>query len=131
MSVLPSSNRDGSPSGESGAANPISVRDVAALQVPVHWAEAVAIVEELCALLVRGDAGVWIPESRDVLITAHGTVMVRLGAEGTSDIDDLGRMLHDLLDPAATPMPIRLFNAQSIGSGKFPTVSAYADALAY
>jgi protein TonB len=133
MSSPPSTGDwDGGAPSDLGAANPISVSDLATLPVSVHWAEAVAIVEEVCALLVGEDAaGQWVPDSRDVFITAHGTVMLGRGAEGSNDIDELGRMLHALLDPAATPMPIRLFIAQSIGSGKFTTVSAYAEALAY
>ena len=34
--------------------SPIAVSDVLALQVPIHWAEAVAVIEELCEVI--GDA---------------------------------------------------------------------------
>ena len=103
-----------------------------ALQVPIHWAEAVAVIEELCEVLgdARGSA-VRIPDLEDIAITARGSVMLRRGAPATQDIDGLGRALHALLDPAATPMSLRLFVAQSSGSEKYHSVSAYASALAY
>ncbi len=112
--------------------SPIAVSDVLALQVPIHWAEAVAVIEELCEVLgdARGSA-VRIPDLEDIAITARGSVMLRRGAPATQDIDGLGRALHALLDPAATPMSLRLFVAQSSGSEKYHSVSAYASALAY
>jgi hypothetical protein len=111
---------------------PIALGDVLALQVPVHWAEAVAVVEELCAVLVDvAGASVRIPELQDIAITSQGTVLLRRGAAMTQDIDGLGRALHALLDPAATPMPLRLFVAQSNGVEKYNSVAAYAGALAY
>lgn len=120
-------NRGRTPS----AASPISLADLRALGVRVHWAEAVAIVEELCAVLVRTEQSGGVPDLRDVAITSHGTVMIRQGAEVSRQIDDIGRTLHALLDADSTPMPLRLFVAESIGSGKYPSVSAYAEALAY
>jgi hypothetical protein len=133
MSDLPSTaDWIARPSSEPVAAHPISLSDIGALQVRVHWAEAIAIVEELCAVLVGEDAAtIWIPDTQDVLITVQGTVMIRRGAAGTEDIDDLGRMLHTLLDTSDTPMPVRLFIAHSIGSGRYGSIAEYADALAY
>jgi outer membrane biosynthesis protein TonB len=113
------------------AASPISLADFHFLRVRVHWAEAVAIVEDLCALLAGSGQNGGIPDLRDIAITSHGTVMIRQGAEVSSEIDDIGRTLHALLETDATPMPLRLFVAESIGSGKYTSVAAYAEALAY
>jgi hypothetical protein len=117
--------------GAAPALNPIAVTDIVALGVPVDWPEAVAVVAELCTVLQAAESATWVPEPEDVLITAHGTVIIRRGGGGTHDVDELGRMLHSLLDPSRTPMPIRLFLTQSIGFNRYTTVQAYAEALAY
>src|SRR5262245_21095862 len=113
------------------AASPISLADLHTLRVRVHWAEAVAVVEELCALLAGSGQNGGIPDLRDIAITSHGTVMIRQGAEVSTEIDDIGRTLHALLESDTTPMPLRLFVAESIGSGKYTSVQAYAEALSY
>lgn len=113
------------------AANPISLADVLALRVPVHWTEAVAVIEELCSVLLTGGEPSAIPEAESILITAQGTVLIRLGAKGTREVDTVGRMLNALLDPVTTPIPLRLFVAHSIGSDKYRSLQAFAEALAY
>src|SRR6187455_533056 len=116
---------------QSFGANPISLADVLALRVPVHWTEAVAVIEELSlVLLTDGDPSA-IPEAESILITTQGTVLIRLGALGTQDVDAIGRMLNALLDPVTTPIPLRLFVAHSIGSDKYRSVRLFAEALAY
>lgn len=116
---------------QSFAANPISLADVLALRVPVHWTEAVAVIEELSLVLLTDGEPSAIPEPESILITAHGTVLIRLGARGTQDVDAVGRMLNALLDPVTTPIPLRLFVAHSIGSDKYRSLQAFAEALAY
>ena len=65
------------------SANPISLAHVLALSVPVHWTEAVAVVEELCQTLTATDGpDALVPDPEDVLITAQGALMVRRGAPG-------------------------------------------------
>jgi hypothetical protein len=113
------------------AANPISLADVLALRVPVHWTEAVAVIEELCGVLtVDGDPRA-IPEAESILITAQGGVLIRRGAADTQAVDAIGRMLNALLDPVTTPIPLRLFVAHSIGSDKYRSVQAFSEGLAY
>jgi outer membrane biosynthesis protein TonB len=113
------------------AASPISLTDVCALQVPIHWAEAVAVVQDVGALLAGGRVVAGIPDLADVAITSAGTVMIRRGATGRHDVDELGRMLNRLLDIETSPMPLRLFVAHSLVSSKYTSVSAFLDALAY
>src|SRR5262245_60045960 len=127
--MTPGTNTD--PVRTMNAASPISLADFHLLRVRVHWAEAVAIVEELCALLAGSGQNGGIPDLRDIAITSHGTVMIRQGAEVSDEIDDIGRTLHALLESDATPMPLRLFVAESIGCGKYTSVTAYAEALPY
>lgn len=116
---------------QSFAANPISLADVLALRVPVHWTEAVAVIEELSLVLLTGGEPSAIPEAESILITAQGTVLIRLGARSAQDVDAIGRMLNALLDPVTTPIPLRLFVAHSIGSDKYRSLQAFAEALAY
>ena len=112
-------------------ANPISLADVLALRVPVHWTEAVAVIEELSLVLLTDGEPPAIPEAESILITAQGAVLIRLGAVGAQGVDAIGRMLNALLDPVTTPIPLRLFVAHSIGSDKYRSLQAFAEALAY
>jgi len=116
---------------QSFAANPISLADVLALRVPVHWTEAVAVIEELCLVLTADGEPSAIPEAESIVITAQGAVFVRRGAAATQQVDAVGRMLNALLDPVTTPIPLRLFVAHSIGSDKYRSIQAFAEGLAY
>ena len=116
---------------QSSAANPISLADVLALRVPVHWTESVAVIEELCVVLTGQGEPSAIPEAESILITALGAVLIRLGAANTQGVDAIGRMLNALLDPVTTPIPLRLFVAHAIGSDKYRSLQAFAEGLAY
>lgn len=117
--------------GSDTAANPISLADVLSLRVPVHWTEAVAVIEELCLVLSADGEPAAVPDPHGIVITAQGAVMIRRGAGNSTDVDAIGRMLNVLLDPVSTPIPLRLFVAHSIGSEKYQSVTAYGEALAY
>jgi hypothetical protein len=105
----------------------VSVADLLALEVPVHWPEAVAIVADVCTnLMDRGDAV--IPHAADVLINGVGKLAIRSG-DGETDPAALGRMLHNLADTAPTPAPLRLFVSHAISSERYHSVSAFAEAL--
>ena len=99
--------------------------------MPVHWTESVAVIEELCVVLTRTGEPSAIPEAESILVTAQGSVLIRLGAAGTQGVDAIGRMLNALLDPVTTPIPLRLFVAHSIGSDKYRSLQAFAEGLAY
>ena len=95
----------------------------------MHWSEAVAVLAELCAVLLGRDVRV-IPHPADVLINGEGKLSVRAEESGESNSAALGRMLHDLLATASPPAPLRLFVSQAISSDRYQAVSAYATALA-
>ena len=77
--------RESAHSGSTG--NQISLADVIARQVPVVWSEAVATIEELCAVLINtGSPRAAVPELSDVMITPAGTVTIRHGAIGDRDL---------------------------------------------
>lgn len=113
-------------------AHPISLADVIGLGVVPHWTEAVAVVEELCAILPVDEGGVvLVPEAPDVAITSRGSVIVRKGAGGVADVHALGRLLYALLDPGTAPMALRLFAAHATSAGGYATVRGFAEALTY
>jgi hypothetical protein len=106
----------------------ISVADLLARQVPLHSSEAVAILAELCGvLLAQGDAA--IPHTADVLISGAGQLSIRAHDGGESDPGALGRMLHSLLDTANPSAALRLFVSQAISSDRYQSVSAFSEAL--
>jgi hypothetical protein len=113
-------------------ASGISLKDVLTRQTPVHWAEAVATVEDLCvALMATNEVTAQVPDLADILITSDGRVMLRPGAAGDPDVATLGRTLHALLSSATTALPLRLFVTSSISSDRFKSVALFADALSY
>src|SRR3954464_10272862 len=89
--------------GTSGASW-VSVAEILAHRVPVHASEAIAVLAELCAVLLGGGDDA-IPHAADVLLNGDGALSVRGPHRGASDSSALGRMLHDLLDTAETPVP--------------------------
>lgn len=107
----------------------VSVAELLERQVPLHWSEAVAVLSELCAVLLERDVRV-IPHAADVLINGDGKVAIRTEEDGESSAAALGRMLHDLLATASPPAPLRLFVSQAISSDRYQALSAYATGLA-
>jgi hypothetical protein len=112
-------------------ANPIALADVLQLRVPVHWTEAVAVIEELCVVIAESVEPDFIPDAEGIVITSQGAVMVRRGSPGSTEVDAIGRTLNALLDPVSTPIPLRLFVAHGIGSEKYRSAAAFGEALSY
>lgn len=107
----------------------VSVAELLGRQVRVHPSEGVAVVAELCAVLLgRGDQA--IPHPADVLLNGEGALTIRGPHHGESDSGALGRLLHDLLDPAHAPVPLRLLASQAISSERYQSVTAFSEALA-
>jgi hypothetical protein len=106
----------------------VSVAELLERHVPMHWSEAVAVVAELCAVLLERGAPV-IPHPSDVLINGQGTLAIRTEDVGESNPAALGRMLHNLCATASPPAPLRLFVSHAISSDRYQSVSAFADAL--
>ncbi|MBP1636761.1 MAG: hypothetical protein H6Q10_3335 [Acidobacteria bacterium] len=130
--------------GDAGRPKPASNRafqkgvDLAALtarETPIAWFEAVAIVQELCAVLLNGRRGD--PpaefEAEDVAITAEGTVEVRGGAShGLPSVPQVGHLLLTLLGEAETlPVQLRLFALQEVSpTPRCSTLGEFSNQLA-
>ena len=107
----------------------LSLEELVRRELAINWDEAVAIVEEVCALAAPAETGV--PEPSDLYI-ADGTVVRREGARAQSEVSSAGRLLHSLLSTAAaTPVPLRLFVTQASAKGAHASLAAFAKALAY
>ena len=82
----------------------VSLGDMLNRQVALGWAEAVAIIAELCTVLTRdGGPGAQIPDPTQILLTADGTVTIRSDGRGASPGTTPGRLLHTLLASSAAP----------------------------
>jgi hypothetical protein len=111
---------------------PIPLEEVIGRGTPVHWDEAVAIVEDLCRVVIA-DSGeeAQVPALADILIGAAGDVTLRR-SRGEKSPTAAGRALHALLVNAAdVPMPLRLFVMQSTVPGTYGSVREFAAALSY
>lgn len=107
----------------------LSLEEIVRREVVVNWDEAVAVVEEVCALQAAAETGV--PGASDLFIT-DGTIVRRHGARAQSDITSAGRLLHSLLSTAGnTPVPLRLFVTQASAHGTYDSIAAFASGLAY
>ena len=127
----------GSESGSSGPilGNPIvgsliPMGAVLAKALPVHWDEAVALLQELLdkVTLARRDD---IPGFDDVLIDANGIVSIHGSRRGEQGPVAAGRALHELLSTADVPVALRLFVTQANVPDTHPSLRAFADGLAY
>lgn len=97
----------------------------------VAWAEAVAIVEALCAARTSAAGGdERVPELSHISITAQGTIVAGAGVTGPPG-PRLARTLHDLTAAGAIPVPLRLFVTKWISSEDEHSISDFAKELAY
>jgi hypothetical protein len=98
----------------------------------VSWAEAVAVVEALCAALSKS-GGERAPAMSQVAITASGEVVASAdgpkpkGAAGAL----LARMLHTLTPARVMPAPLRLLVGKWISSGEGYPLREFAKELSY
>jgi hypothetical protein len=124
-------NEFGSESGNDPiVGNLIPVGAVLARALPVHWDEAVALLQELLdkVMLARRDD---IPGFDDVVIDANGIVSIHGSRRGEHGPIAAGRALHELLSTADVPVALRLFVTQANVPDTHPSLKAFADGLAY
>jgi hypothetical protein len=104
--------------------------DVLAASTPLHWDEAVGLLQELVELTTakgRDD----IPSFADVVITAEGTLTIRGTRTGERGPVAAGRALHALLETADVPVALRLFVTQANVPETHASLDAFAKGLAY
>jgi hypothetical protein len=110
--------------------NLIPMGAVLAKALPVHWDEAVALLQELLdkvTMARRED----IPGFDDVFIDANGIVSIHGSRRGEQGPVAAGRALHELLSTADVPVALRLFVTQANVPDTHPSLRAFADGLAY
>ena len=119
---------EGSPQGNEAS---ISLHDLLARGTAVHWDEAVAIVQEMCDVLIASSGdGASVPDLADVLISKSGTVSLRRN-RGEKSPSAAGRTLHSLLANADVPMSLRLFVTRSTAPETYGSLREFAAGLAY
>ena len=108
----------------------VRVADVLARSIPIHWDEAVALLQDLIDTVTsayRDD----IPGFDDVLIDANGVVTIDHGYRGERGPVAAGRALHTLLATADVPVALRLFVTQATVPDTHGSLEAFANGLAY
>ena len=110
----------------------ISLQEVTSRGTSVSWEEGVAIVEELCSLLLPAErAPLPIPSLDDILISADGTIRLPSRVGGERGPDAAGRLLHALLSTTDVPMALRLFVTQASTPRAHASLNEFAAMLAY
>lgn len=86
----------------------LSIQAVLDVRPPVHWLEAVAIIERAAAALLNGDVELPAPGPSGIFVGADGSVAVESGTPDDRSVNRLGRALHDLTSTGPMPAPLRL-----------------------
>ena len=108
----------------------VRVSDVLERSIPIHWDEAVALVQELVDTVTSANRDD-IPGFEDVLIDASGVVTVTMSHRGDRGPVAAGRALHELLSTADVPVALRLFVTQANVPDTHASLQAFANGLAY
>lgn len=117
--------------GSVPAPRAVSLDQILAQGIAVHWDEAVAVVEELCAALtVDPERERPVPELEDIVITNDGGLTLN-GRGGTKGASAASRTLHLLLSTADVPVALRLFVTQASSPDRYASIREFAAALAY
>lgn len=106
----------------------IDVASVAQV-IPIHWDEAVALVQEVIEQLSARDE-LPIPSLDAVLIHETGAVTLRPTKRGERGPVAAGRMLHSLLT-SEVPVALRLFVSQATAPETYASLREFAAGLAY
>jgi hypothetical protein len=99
LAIVPSVDGLPGTTAPAAGANGISLQHVLARSTVIEWPEAVAIVEELCAVLIKNRTQL-VPDVSEVRITAQGAVEVGAALSGDGPPARLDRLLQSRLSTA-------------------------------
>ena len=121
------------PEDNAGAApaDTVSIGALLAHATPVHWDEAVAIVQSLLDLLTTSGKELPVPRLDDVCIHAGGTVAILPTGRGDRGPAAAARTLHALLSGNDVPVALRLFVSQATAPETYASLQEFAAGLAY
>lgn len=108
----------------------ITIGAVLAASMPLHWDEAVAVLQELVAVMTSSNRDD-IPPFDDVAIDPNGTLTIQGSRRGERGPVAAGRALHALLATADVPVALRLFVTQANAPETHASLAAFAKGLAY
>jgi len=114
----------------SSAARSVTIGAVLAAATPLHWDEAVAVLQELVDVLTSSNRDD-IPAFDDVLIDADGRLTIRGPRRLERGPVAAGRALHTLLATADVPVALRLFVTQANVPETHHSLAAFGKGLAY
>ena len=111
---------------------PMSLHDLLARGTTVQWDEAVAIVEEMCAvaIAISGDHAP-VSSLADVILDSNGRITLSGRGRGEESPTAAGRVLHAALANADVPVALRLFVTQSTAPETYRSLREFAAGLAY
>jgi hypothetical protein len=118
--------------GGSAAGRGVRVDQILARAVPIHWDEAVALIQEIVDVLVSTrHAELPVPAFKDIVIKPDGAVGLLGSGRGEPGPLAAGRALHELLANTDVPVALRLFVSQANSQDAHESLRAFGDALAY
>ena len=127
----PLESKDASPAASlTRVRRPMALDQVLHRLGSVSWAEAVAIVEGLCQVLISGNRE-RVPEMSRIAITAAGGVAVGTGGVNDAAGPILARMLHTLAATGSIPAPLRLLVTKWTSAGDWHPIAEFAKELGY
>ncbi|MFB3855234.1 MAG: hypothetical protein ACE148_15625 [Vicinamibacterales bacterium] len=110
----------------------VTLADLRAREVFLHWAEAVAITRALIELCPRGDeAGNRVPEAHEVQISADGTLSILgLGPSAKDAVQRIARIFDGMVAEHDLPVQLRLVAVTALAaSGPYDSLMALHEAL--
>jgi len=123
---------DSEGNGNGAAGGGVRVDQVLARAVPIHWDEAVALIQEIVDMLVSTrHSELPVPAFNDILIKPDGAVSLLGSGRGESGPLAAGRALHELLANTDVPVALRLFVSQANSQNTHASLRAFGDGLAY
>lgn len=93
-----------------------TLAQVIARQTPIEWFEAVAVVQDVCTVLLETTAagGHGVPEAEDIGIVPEGHVELLAGGPSDAPVVRVARLLHTLAEGTALPVQLRLLVLQEL-----------------
>ena len=111
----------------------ITIADLLARNLAIEWFESVALVREVCTVLLSERVGESTPELAQILLDSTGTVAITGTAHRDAPVRRLGQLLQALLSHTSdTPVTLRLVLSEAMAAPPvYGSVAELDAALAY
>ena len=113
-------------------AEKLSMADLLARNIAIDWFEAVALVREVCAVLMMERVEESTPDLAQILLGSNGKITITGTAHGDAPVRRLGQLLQALLRTSEPPVTLRLVLSEAMAAPPvYATVAELDGALAY